>query len=731
MEIKENIISSGINLTKPEVIKPNLEYDKTALNVDSKYHAVLLTLTRSDSVDLDSYLNIICKTSALTLGIKRVSIWFINDTKDAIERKGLYWDNTEGKADIKRLSTKNYINYFNASKNIRILLAKDAVNNLLTKEFSESYLKPLGITSTMDVPVWLNSKVIGMICYENIGPLRDWTIEEQDFGAVTAELISRAFEANVSEKKEAELTESQRFLSTLISNLSGYVYRVDKIKNEWEITYMSDGVYDLTGFKPEELMEKDNLYYGSMVFQEDSSAMRKIVAKALVEKRPYQINYRIRSKEGKIKWVWEQGRGIFNEQGNLAATEGFITDITEKKLAEEEILKRNEELYIINQIGQSLTKLATPLEIVKVIHSMLARLFDVNNLSIALYDEAENLIYFPSYTVNGKEISTPKRTFGNGLTEYIITTKQTVLANTDIKRMFKSLSVKYLGKDCKSLMAVPMIAAEKVIGVIAMQDYVNENAFTDSNADILKTIASQAAIALENSRLYSEVQKELEERSKTEQKITKSLKEKEILLQEVHHRVKNNLQIMSSLMKLQSKFISDPKILEIFKESENRIKSMAIVHSKLYNRKDYEKIDFGDYVKSLSDNFHTTYGMKLKNISIVNDIDKIELNIDTAIPCGLIINELVSNAIKYAFPDNIPGEIFISMKEDDEISYTLIVRDNGVGMPAGIDIKKSQSLGLQLVTLLTGQLTGTVKINIANGTEFKINFHEAVYKQRE
>ena len=538
-------------------------------------------------------------------------------------------------------------------------------------------------------------------------------------------------EPDIKVEKEAELVESQRFLSTLISNLSGYVYRVDKINNQWKITYMSDGVYDLTGFKPEELMEKDNLYYGLMVFEEDSGAMRKVVTSALVEKQPYQINYRIKSKDGKIKWVWEQGRGVFDEKGALAATEGFINDITEKKLAEEEIIKRNEELYIINQIGQSLTKLASPYEIVKVIHAMLARLFDVNNLSIALYSEHENIISFPYYTVDGEEIKNPKRSFSNGLTEYIITTKQTIIANENIKKTFKSLGIKYLGKECRSLMAVPMIAAEKVIGVIAMQDYLNENAFTNSKADLLKTIASQAAIALENSRLYSEVQKELEERRKAEQKIIKSLKEKEILLQEVHHRVKNNLQIMSSLMKLQSKFISDPKILEIFRESENRIKSMAIVHSKLYNRKDYEKVDFGDYVKSLTDNFHTTYGMKLKNIRIVIDIDKIELNIDTAIPCGLMINELVSNAIKYAFPNGIPGEIFISMKEDDELSYTLIVRDNGVGMPEGIDIKKSQSLGLQLVTLLTGQLTGTVKINIQNGTEFKIKFHEAVYKQRE
>ncbi len=530
--------------------------------------------------------------------------------------------------------------------------------------------------------------------------------------------------------KNAQLIESPRFLSTLISNLPGYVYRVDKINDEWRITYLSSGVYELTEYKAHELLENGHLYYGLMVYEDDSDSVRTSVTKALLERKAYQINYRIRTAGGKIKWVWEQGRGIFDENGDIIATEGFITDITEKKLAEEEILKKNDELSAINIIGQSLTKLASPVEIVKIVHSMISSLFNVSTLYIALYNKDENTLSFPQCTFNGEQFSEPERKFSEGLTEYVIQTKKPLKINSDVANTLKSFGITLMGEECKSLISVPMIAGENVIGVISIEDYTSESAFEDSMEDVLKAIASQAAIALENSRLYSEVQRELEERSKAEQRIKKSLKEKEILLQEVHHRVKNNLQIMSSLMKLQSKYIQDPKILEIFKESENRIKSMAIVHSKLYNTQDYERVDFGDYVKSLTENFRTTYGTRLQNIKIIIDISKIELNIDTAIPCGLIINELVSNAIKYAFPENSFGEIYISMNHVNE-TYTLIVRDNGVGMKTGINIKKPDSLGLQLVKLLTGQLTGSVEITNSNGTEFKIIFNEAVYMTRE
>lgn len=270
--------------------------------------------------------------------------------------------------------------------------------------------------------------------------------------------------------------------------------------------------------------------------------------------------------------------------------------------------------------------------------------------------------------------------------------------------------------EAKSLIAAPLIAGEKVIGVIVIQDYKYENAFTQNQLELLTTIGSQAAIALENSYLYTEV--------------TKSLKDKEILLQEVHHRVKNNLQVMSSLIKLQSRYIHDEKMLEILKETGGRIQSMAIVHSKLYKTKNYEYINFEEYARNLINNFQSFYGYKLRNIKFNIDIQDLEFNIDTAIPCGLIINELVSNSIKYAFPDNRSGEILLSISPLKNKKYKLIVKDNGIGAPKGIDLKKSDTLGIELVTLLTRQLNGSIDIisEIDKGIEVSIIFEEAIYK---
>jgi PAS domain S-box-containing protein len=685
------------------------------LTNSSNYDSALLSLTQIDNLDLNLYLSRICESSARTLNIKRVTIWFYNESKNIIDCKAKYHDPHEKLKDIDQLETNNHSKYFKASGNLRTVSTYDTVNDPLTIEFTESYLKPLGITSMMDVPIGLEGNSIGNICFEHIGELRTWEPEEQNFASAIAELVSRAVEVDRSKEKEAVFKESQRFLSTLISNLPGYVYRCSSRNNQWFVEFASDGIYELTGFKAEEMV-KDHHKYSSLVHIDDRGEQAKVVLEALREQKPYQITYRIITADGKQKWVWEQGRGVYSNDGLLVATEGFITDITEKKQVEEELIKRNNELSTLNQIGQSLSKLAAQKEIIKILHTTIGRLFDANNLYAALYDEERSMIHFPVYLIEGELNHIPPRPFSYGITEYVICSKKPLILNSTIEKQMQELGIEPKGKISKSLMSVPILAGDKIIGVITLQDYQQENKYSESQLEILSTIASQASIALQNASLYDEVKK--------------SLGEKEILLQEVHHRVKNNLQIMSSLMKLQSHHIKDTKTLEILRESENRIRSMAIVHNKLYSTKNYEKIDFGDYVRSLTESFYTTYGMRLNKIDLKIDISNIILNIDTAIPCGLIINELVSNSIKYAYPDQKEGMIKISMQLNDDGSYTLVVSDTGVGLPNGFNVNTTKTLGLELVTLLTNQLNGKLYISNNNGAEFKIIFEESVYKTR-
>jgi PAS domain S-box-containing protein len=215
------------------------------------------------------------------------------------------------------------------------------------------------------------------------------------------------------------------------------------------------------------------------------------------------------------------------------------------------------------------------------------------------------------------------------------------------------------------------------------------------------------------------------ERKQAEAQIQSSLREKDVLLQEIHHRVKNNLQVISSLLDLQSQQIEEQAMLEVFRESQNRVKSMALVHEKLYQSKDFARIDFAEYTKSLINYLFKAYELNADNITLEVSIDEqVTLDIDTAIPCGLIINELISNALKHAFPNNRMGIIRVSIYSENDNTFTLIIEDDGVGFPMNWDFQTAQSLGIQIVNVLVKQIKGQIELDRSKGSKFRVNFSE-------
>jgi PAS domain S-box-containing protein len=226
------------------------------------------------------------------------------------------------------------------------------------------------------------------------------------------------------------------------------------------------------------------------------------------------------------------------------------------------------------------------------------------------------------------------------------------------------------------------------------------------------------------------VARDITERRRAEEQIKASLQEKEVLLKEVHHRVKNNLQIISSLLNLQSKYINNPHALQMFIDSQNRVKSMALIHEILFQSRDIAKIDFAEYIKTISVQLFRSYGAYSKKIALVINVKDIMLDVDTAIPCGLIVNELVSNSLKYAFSDDREGKISIDFSKDHLDILRLIVSDNGVGFHENTAVENMESLGLKLVVALVKQLSGTVEIDHINGTTFKITFSDEKRKER-
>ncbi|MDZ8136902.1 MAG: histidine kinase dimerization/phosphoacceptor domain -containing protein [Nostoc sp. DedQUE04] len=212
------------------------------------------------------------------------------------------------------------------------------------------------------------------------------------------------------------------------------------------------------------------------------------------------------------------------------------------------------------------------------------------------------------------------------------------------------------------------------------------------------------------------------ERKQASEQIKASLQEKEVLLKEIHHRVKNNLQIISSLLNLQAEYLKDNQALEVFKDSQNRIESMALIHEKLYQSQDLARINFADYIQDLVTNLFYSYNVNSSDITLKMNVEEVFLAIDAAIPCGLIINELISNSLKYAFPQTEGGEISIDFCFDKVNLYTLGISDNGVGFAQDFDFDNTESLGLRLVKGLTHQLKGNIHFSSNNGVKYKIIF---------
>lgn len=214
---------------------------------------------------------------------------------------------------------------------------------------------------------------------------------------------------------------------------------------------------------------------------------------------------------------------------------------------------------------------------------------------------------------------------------------------------------------------------------------------------------------------------DITDRIEIDRKIRDSLKEKEVLLQEVHHRVKNNLQVISSILNLQSSYVTDEKTLEILSESQNRIKSMSYIHESLYQTADFSAVDFPDYLDTLVRNLVHSYSITSGNVQVLASYDEVALSLDQSIPCGLIINELVSNAMKYAYVNSEDPKLWVELKKSGK-KVSVLVADNGVGLPVDFKYEEADSLGIQLVYTLVEQLDAEIEVDSSSGTRFFISF---------
>lgn len=234
--------------------------------------------------------------------------------------------------------------------------------------------------------------------------------------------------------------------------------------------------------------------------------------------------------------------------------------------------------------------------------------------------------------------------------------------------------------------------------------------------------ASISKSKYEGAWLFTVILRDITERKIADESIRASLREKEVLLKEIHHRVKNNLQVVSSLLGLQSRNLEHPQMRKMFQESQDRVHSMALIHESLYQSEDLSEIDFPAYIDQLVAHLFRSYGVDSSRVRLEALIDNIRLSIDTAVPCGLIINELVSNSLKYAFPAGNSGRIKVEMREEGLHRIRLEVSDDGIGLPAGVGLAGTKSLGLRLVHTLADQLGASVEVVSDGGARITLIF---------
>ena len=260
--------------------------------------------------------------------------------------------------------------------------------------------------------------------------------------------------------------------------------------------------------------------------------------------------------------------------------------------------------------------------------------------------------------------------------------------------------------------AMPVFQEHRFAGVVARTDL--ESASSEFRAELEQSVTDRT----------EELQTEITVRKRAEEALHASLREKDILISEIQHRVKNNLQVISGLLALQARASKNPELIESFHKSQDRIQAMALVHEKLYNSNDFSRIDLAGYARSLSEELFQSHNIHPGKIDLaIQTNGEVYVDITKAIPCGLILNELISNALKHAFPGDGSGKLQIIIGETKDTEIEIVVRDNGVGLPDDFDIHESRSVGLHLINgLVENQLDGQIEVIRDNGTEFRITF---------
>jgi PAS domain S-box-containing protein len=510
----------------------------------------------------------------------------------------------------------------------------------------------------------------------------------------------RKNEKSVDDLSEQGLRESEEKYRTVVDSASdGIAIIQDQI-----IQFANPRLAEMGGYTVEDIVDQPFLQF---IRQEEVQRVRELYEGRMAGEAVLK-NYEtyLRKKNGDSIFV--EVNSSLVPYRNRPAVLTIIRDSTERRRAE----KLKESIFRISGAAISSDNLE---ELLQSIHYVIADLMPANNFYIALYDQSAGLLSFPYFRDEYDSTPNPKKP-GRGLTEYVLRTGKPLLASPEVfAELERRGEVESVGAPSIDWLGVPLNIDGRTIGVLVVQTYTEGVRYGEEEKNILKFVSDQVAMTV-----Y---------RKRAEAQIRAQLMEKDVLLKEVHHRVKNNMQVISSLLNLQSRRVKDPFVSEMFKESQGRIRSMALVHERLYQSSDLSRIEFSEYLRNLAVHLFHSYQADSSRTRLRIDAEEVFLNINTAIPCGLIVNELISNALKHGFPEGRSGHIDIELRRAAEEKYVLRVKDDGVGFPDGLDFRKTDTLGMQIVITLVEQIEGRLELSRKAGTAFRLEFNELPRKK--
>ncbi|MBE9011762.1 PAS domain S-box protein [Pseudanabaenaceae cyanobacterium LEGE 13415] len=499
---------------------------------------------------------------------------------------------------------------------------------------------------------------------------KSWSTCEVETIQELADYLSIVLQKVRAQEERAQAEERLKLFESVVVNGNDGVIITDANLEEPTISYVNAAFVQMSGYTAEEAIGKTpRILQGEKT---DRSLLAKIRT-AMREGRSIQVEMINYHKDGSEYWVDLNVVPILDSHGNLAHFVALQRDITDRKWSEKALITTQARLKYLLSSSPSVIYTCQP-------NRNRACTFVSENITQQFGYEIWQYLKDPHFWIDHihpEDLSI--------VLEHLDRLLEVGEATCEYRFLHQDGSYRWLRDSMKLL--------------------------NDQSIEVIGSVV------------------DISDRKWAEDQIRASLEEKEVMLKEIHHRVKNNLQVVSSLLKLQAGYIQDKRIIEVFKESQNRVSAMALIHEKLYQSEDLAKTHFSEYIHSLTTALFRSYSANSRAIQLNLNVQDVRLSIDTAIPCGLIINELVSNSLKYAFPSGETGSINIELHAQEEplsdlIRYSLIVGDNGQGFPPDLDFRNTKSLGLQLVCTLIRQLRGEINLSDESGVCFTITFCE-------